>query len=128
MLTTRREHYDQQKKLIIIVITACSATCTIIYMVFHRICRVCIKAPTLFAWVYQFIGMLPASMCYAGSPCGTLKSALLTFIVTSDVSAFCILDVNMFFHFFCTMIVLGQLPFFMCTPGGVGTTFLHRSF
>ena len=128
MLITRREHIDQQKKLIIIVITACCATCTIIYMVFHHICRVCIKAPTVFAWAYQFIGMLPASMCYVGSPCGTLKSAPLTFIIMSDVSAFYILDVNTLCHFFCMMIVLGQHPFFDVYPGDVGTTFLHGSF
>ena len=47
MLITRREHTDHQKKLIIIVITACCATYTLIYMVFHHICRVCIKAPTV---------------------------------------------------------------------------------
>ena len=40
MLITDREHTDHKKKLIISVITACCATCTLIYMVFHRICRV----------------------------------------------------------------------------------------
>ena len=115
MLITRREHTDHQKKLIIIVITACCATCTLIYMVFHRICRVCIKAPTVIAWAYQFVGMLPASMCYTGSPCGTLKCTLLTFIIPSDVSANCIPYVNMFCHTFCTMSAL-ERHLFLCVP------------
>ena len=117
MLITCREHIDHQKKLIIIVITACCATCTLIYMVFHCICRVCIKAPTVITWPYQFIGMLPVSMCYAGSPCARLKCTLLTFIIMSNVSANCIPDVNTFCHSFCTMIVLEQHLFLMCTPG-----------
>ena len=115
MLIARREHTDHQKnkKLIIGVITACCVTCTLIYMVFHRICRVCIKAPTVIAWAYQFISMLPASMCYAGSPCATLKCALLTFIITSDVSASCIPFVNTFCHSFRTMVVL-EWYMFLC--------------
>ena len=128
MLITCREHSDHQTKLIIIVITACCATCTLIYMVFHHICRVCIKAPTVIAWAYQFIGMLPMSMCYTGSPCGTLKCTLLTFITPSDVSADCIPYANMFCHTFCTMIVLSGIFCFMCTPGDLGTTFLCGSF
>ena len=104
------------KKLIIIVITACCATCTLIYMVFHRICRVCIKAPTVMARAYQFIGMLPVSMCYTGSPCGTLKCALLTFIILSDVSANCIPYVNMFCHTFCMMSALERHLFFYVYP------------
>ena len=128
MLITCREHTDQQKKLIIIVITACCATCTLIYMAFHRICRVCIKVPTVIAWAYQFVGMLPASMCYTGSPCGTLKCALLAFIIPSNVSADCIPYVNTFCHTFCTMSALEWHLFFMCTPGDLGTTFLHGSF
>ena len=123
MLITRREHTDHQKKLIITVITACCATCTLIYMVFHRICRVCIKAPTVIAWGYQFISMLLASVCYTGSPSGTLKCALLTFIIPSDVSADCIPYVNTFCHTFCTMSVLERHLFFMCTPGDLGPHF-----
>ena len=115
MLITRREHTDHQKKLIIIVITACCATCTLIYMVFHCICRVCIKAPTLIAWADQFVSMLPVSMCYTGSPCGTLKCALLTFIIPSDVSADCIPYVNTFCHTFCTMSAL-ERHLFLCVP------------
>ena len=91
-------------------------TIEIIYMVFHRICRLCIKAPTVITWAYQFISMFPASMCYTDSPCGTLKSTPLTFIIPSDVSADCIPDVNTFYHTFCTMIVLEWHLFFMCTP------------
>ena len=125
MLITHREHTDHQKKLIIIVITACSVTCTLIYIVFHHMC---IKAPTVITWAYQFVGMLPVSMCYTGSPCGTLKCALLTFIIPSDVSADCIPYVNTFCHTFCTMSVLERHLFFMCTPGDLGTTFLHGSF
>ena len=79
------------------------------------ISAVCIKAPTVFTWAYQLVSMLPTSMCYTGSPCGTLKSTLLTFIITSDVSAFCILDVNTFCHFFCMMIVPGWHTF-LCVP------------
>ena len=116
MLITCREHTDhRKKKKIIIVITACCATCTLIYMVFHRICRVCIKAPTVIAWAYQFVTMLPVSMCYTGSPCGTLKCALLTFIIPSDVSADCIPYVNRFCHTFCTMIV-PERHLFLCVP------------
>ena len=111
MLITCREHTDHQKKLIIIVITACCATCTLIYIVFHRICRVCIKASTVIAWAYQVISMLPASMCYTGSPCGTL----LTFIIPSNVIADCIPYVNTFCHTFCTMIVL-ERHLFLCVP------------
>ena len=128
MLITHREQTDHQKELIIIVITACCATCTLIYMVFHRICRVCIKAPTVIAWAYQFVSMLPVDMCYTGSPCGTLKCTLLTFIILSYDSADCIPYVNTFCHTFCKMIALVQHLFFMCTPGDLGTTFLHGSF
>ena len=117
MLIARREHTNhQKKKLIIGVITACCVTCTLIYMVFHHIRRVCIKAPTVIAWAYQFIGMLPASMCYAGSPCAILKCALLTFIITSDVSASCIPFVNTFCHSFCTMVVLERNLCFYVHP------------
>ena len=123
MLIARREHTDHQKKLIIGVITACCVTCTLIYMVFHRICRVCIKAPTVIAWAYQFISMLPASMCYAGSPCATLKCALLTFIITSDVSASCISFVNTFYHSFRTMVVLEQYLWFYVHPRWSGDHF-----
>ena len=114
MLITRREHTDHQKKLIIIV--------------FHHICRVCIKAPPVIAWAYQFVSMLPVSMCYSGSPCGTLKCTLLTFIIPSDVGVHCIPYINTFCHTFCTMSALERHHFLKCTPGDLGTTFLHGSF
>ena len=90
----------KKTKLIIGVITTCCATCTLIYMMFHRICQVCIIGPTVIAWAYQFRDMLPASMCYAGSPCGTLKCALLTAIATPNHSANFILLVYSFYHAF----------------------------
>ena len=105
----------EEKKLIIGVITACCATCTLIYMMFHRICRVCIIGPTVIAWAYQFVGMLPASMCYAGSPCGTLKCALLTAIAMPNRSANFILFVHAFYHAFCTVHGL-EWHLFLCTP------------
>ena len=58
---------------------------------------------TVIAWAYQFVGMLPASMCYAGGPCGTLKCALLAAIATPNHSANFILYVLSLNHAFCTM-------------------------
>ena len=94
------------KKLIIGVITTC-ATCTLIHMMFHRICQVCIIGPTVVAWAYQFVSMLPASMRYAGSPCGTLKCTLLTAITMPNHSANFILLVYSFDHAFGTVHGLG---------------------
>ena len=104
-----------EKKLIICVITTCS-TCTLIHMMSHRICRVCIIGPTVIAWAYQFVGMLPASMCYAGSPCGTLKCALLTAITMPNRSANFILLVNSFDHAFGTVRGLGWHLCFYAHP------------
>ena len=96
----------RRKKLIIGVITTC-ATCTLIHMMFHRICGVCIIGPTVITWAYQFVGMLPVSMCYAGSPCGTLKCTLLTAITMPNHSANFILLVYSFNHAFGTVCGLG---------------------
>ena len=93
----------EEKTLIIGVITTCCSTCTLIHMMSHRICRVCIIGPTVIAWAYQFVGMLPVSMCYAGGPCGTLKCTLLTVIATPNRSANFILFVLLFYHAFCTV-------------------------
>ena len=93
----------RRKKLVIGVITTCGSTCTLIHMMSHRICRVCIIGPTVIAWAYKFISMLPASMCYAGSPCGTLKCALLAAIATPNRSANFILFVLPLYHAFCTV-------------------------
>ena len=93
----------RRKKLIIGVITTCGSTCTLIHMMSHRICRVCIIGPTVITWAYQFVGMLPASMCYAGGPCGTLKCALLAAIAAPNRSANFILFVLPLYHAFCTV-------------------------
>ena len=90
----------EENKSIIGVITTC-ATCTLINMMFHRICRVCIIGPTVIVWAYQLVGMLPVSMCYAGGPCGTLKCALPTTIAMPNRSANFILLVHLFYHAFC---------------------------
>ena len=91
----------RRKKLIISVITTCGSTCTLIHMMSHRICRVCIIGPTVITWAYQFVGMLPASMCYTGGPCGTLKCALLAAIAMPNCSANSILSVLPLYHAFC---------------------------
>ena len=93
----------RRKKLIIRVITTCGSTCTLIHMMSHGICGVCIIGPTVIAWAYQFVGMLPASMCYAGGSCGTLKCALLAAIAMPNHSANFILYVLSLNHAFCTM-------------------------
>ena len=104
----------RRKKLIIGVITTCGSTCTLIHMMSHRICQVCIIGPTVIAWAYQFIGMLPASMCYTGSPCGTLKCTLLAVVPTSFFMFSC-----------CTMpsaqcVVWTGILVLMHTPGNMG--------
>ena len=63
----------------------------------------CIIGPTVITWAYQLIGMLPASMCYAGSPCGTLKCALLAAIAMPNRSANFILYILTLNHAFSTM-------------------------
>ena len=88
-------------------------------MMFHRICRVCIIGLTVITWAYQFVGMLPVSMCYAGGPCGTLKCALLTVIAMPNRSA------NFMPSAQC-MVWTGILAF-MCMPGDLGTTLLCGS-
>ena len=97
----------KNKKKILIFIAACCAANTVIDMVFHHIHRMCVKSSAIFAWAYPFVGVLPASMCYAGSPCATFKSTLLTFIIVSYVVAIIILDIYTFCHGFCNMIILG---------------------
>ena len=67
-------------------------------------------------------------MCYAGSPCGTLKCALLTAIAMPNRSTNFILFVNT--H--STMpsarcMVWNGIFVFMHTPGDLGTTFLGGS-
>ena len=101
MLTGSIPRAKRRKKLIIGVITTCGSTCTLIYMMSHRICRVCIIGPTVITWAYQFVGMLPASMCYTGGPCGTLKCALLAAIAPPNRSANFILFVLPLYHAFC---------------------------
>ena len=117
---------NKRKKLIIItaIIAACCAASTVIDMVFHHICRMCVKISAIFAWVYPFISVLPASMCYTGSSCTTIKTTLLTFIIASYVVAIIILDIYKFCHGFCNMIILGGIFFLlMCAPGDLGTPF-----
>ena len=93
----------RQKKLVIGIITSCGSTCALIHMMSHGICRVSIIDPTVITWAYQLIGMLPASMCYAGSPCGTLKCALLAAIAMPNCSANFILYILTLNHPFSTM-------------------------
>ena len=103
MLTGSIPRAKRRKKLIIRVITTCGSTCTLIHMMSHGICQVCIIGPTVITWAYQFVGMLPASMCYAGGPCGTLKCALLAAIAMPNRSANFILYVLSLNHAFGTM-------------------------
>ena len=103
MLAVSIPRAKRRKTLIIGVITTCGSTCTLIHMMPHGICRVCIIGPTVITWAYQFVGMLPASMCYTGGPCGTLKCALLAAIATSNCSANFILYVLLLNHAFGTM-------------------------
>ena len=109
----------EEKKLIIGVITACCATCTLIYMMFHRICRVCIIGPTVIAWAYQFVSMFPASMCYTGNPCGTLKCTLLTAIAMPNHSANFILFVHVFYHALLHGAWSGMASLFLCVPQAI---------
>ena len=127
MLAGNIPRAKRRKKLIIGVITTCCATCTLIHMMFHRICRVCIIGPTVIAWAYQFVGMLPVSMCYTGDPCGTLKCALLTTIAMPNV-----VPTSFFLFTHSTMpstrcVVWTGILAFMHTSGDLGTTFLHGS-
>ena len=117
----------EEKKLIICVITTCCATCTLINMMFHRIRRVCIIGHTVIAWAYQFVGMLPVSMCYTGSPCGTLKCTLLTVIAMPNHSTNFILLLTHSTMPLAQCMVWNGIFSFMRTPGDVGITFLHGS-
>ena len=67
--------------------------------------------------------MLPVSMCYAGSPCGTLKCALLTAITMPNRSANFILLVNSFDHAFGTVRGLGWHPCLYVHPRQSGDYF-----
>ena len=98
MLAVSIPRAKRRKTLIIGVITTCGSTCTLIHMN-HGICRVCIIGPTVITWDYQFVGMLPVSMCYAGGPCGTLKCALLAAIAMPNFILY-VLSLN---HAFGTM-------------------------
>ena len=89
---------------------------TLINMMFHSICRVCIIGPTVITWAYQFVGMLPVRMCYAGGPCGTLKCALLTVIAMPNCSANFILFVNPFYDALGTVHGLEWHFFFYAHP------------
>ena len=102
---------QKQKRKNLIIITACCAASTVIDMVFHHIHRMCVKSSAIFAWACPFVSVLPASMCYAGSSCTTIKTTLPTFIIASCVVAIIILDIYMFCHGFCNMIILGGYLF-----------------
>ena len=118
----------KKKKKNLIIIAACCASSTVVHMAFHRVSRVCIKSSAIFTWPNPFNGVLSASMSYTGSPYINFKTTLLTFIIASYVVAIIILDIYMFCHGFCNMIILGGIFFLLlCTPSDLGTSFLQGS-